>query len=298
MPINCNQESIKKKDVASLISVGMPLYNAEKYLEQSLDCLLRQTYSQLEIIISDNGSTDKTMQIVKDYAARDSRIKIFEQPENIGPIPNFHFVLAKATGNYFMWRSYDDWSDDTYIEELCSVLDENKEIDLAIARIIQSDGNTELGETKLNEWKPVDGNVFSTAKLLRSSHPSWIYGLFRREEALHSMENAIALFPHVWGCDHLILFPFVSQNRVMSNTRTRFFQRITGMSSIRYRPKLPRDQVRLATDFYTYCLKIILRSDRHRIDKIALVFYLLSYTNSCTEKFTRILRIALGLRRP
>src|SRR5690606_4523601 len=115
----------------------MPLYNAELHIRQSLECLLRQTHSDFEIIISDNQSTDRTLDIVRDYAARDNRIKIFQQSENIGPVPNFKFVLEQAAGEYFMWRSYDDWSDDNYLEKLAELLNTHDNIDLAIPNVFQ-----------------------------------------------------------------------------------------------------------------------------------------------------------------
>lgn len=282
----------------SLISIGMPLYNAEKHIRQSLDSLLRQTHTDFEIIISDNNSTDDTFGIVQDYAARDSRIKIFQQPENIGPIPNFQFVLQQASGDYFMWRSYDDWSDDNYLEALGQLLDTDSGIDLAVANVVK---------VKDSEEKPVDINIerakgvksfSSSLTMLKLSHPGWMYGLFRRQVALDAINDVVENFPHVWGWDHLILFPTVSRNRVGASSEARFFQRETGISNNRYRPKMPKEQIRLAKDFYHICQRSYQSSNASALAKIAMTFYLLRYTSSKTEKFTRILRIALKLRKP
>ncbi|WP_288903229.1 glycosyltransferase family 2 protein [uncultured Sneathiella sp.] len=281
-----------------LISIGMPLYNAEKHIRQSLDSLLRQTHTNFEIIISDNCSTDDTVGIVQTYAARDSRIKIFQQPKNIGPIPNFQFVLQQARGDYFMWRSYDDWSDDNYLETLGLLLDRDNSIDLAVANIVK----VKEGEEKpiqLDLAKANGSTTFSSSlHMLKISHPGWMYGLFRRQVALNAINDVVENFPHVWGWDHLILFPTVSRNRVGASSETRFFQRETGISHSRYRPKLPKEQVSLATDFYRVCLRSYQESDAPFLAKLAMVFYLLRYTSSKTEKFTRILRIALKLRKP
>jgi glycosyltransferase involved in cell wall biosynthesis len=90
------------------VSIGMPVYNGEKFIEQALDCLLEQTFTDFELIISDNASTDATESICRNYANRDSRIKYFRQDENLGALRNFQFVLDESVGEYFMWAACDD----------------------------------------------------------------------------------------------------------------------------------------------------------------------------------------------
>lgn len=281
-----------------LISVGMPLYNAEKFIEQALDCLLRQTHTDLEIIISDNCSTDNTVAIIERYAAADSRLKLFRQSENLGPILNFQFVVAQAQGAYFMWRSYDDWSDDNYIETLAAVLDDNPAVDLAVGKVVRANGETEIeGGQRLAAHNPSAGFGDSTV-MITASHPGWMYGLFRRPPVLAAITDVVREFPHVWAWDHLILFPFASRNRVAGNYETRFFQRETGISSDRYRPKSAAGQIELARSFYSFCRQSYHQSEASGWQKLAMGIFLLKHTSSCTEKFTRTLRILLKLRRP
>ncbi|MEH6547351.1 MAG: glycosyltransferase family 2 protein [Sneathiella sp.] len=281
-----------------LISVGMPLYNAEKFIEQALDCLLRQTHTDLEIIISDNCSTDNTVAIVERYAAADSRLKLFRQPENLGPIPNFQFVVTQARGDYFMWRSYDDWSDDNYIETLAAVLDGNQAVDLAVGKVFRANGETEIeGGQQLTAHNPTAG-FGDSIKMITASHPGWMYGLFRRSPILATINEVVLDFPHVWGWDHLILFPFASRNRVAGDYGTRFFQRETGISSDRYRPKSASAQIELARSFYRFCCHSYDQSGASAGHKLAMRFFLLKHTSGCTEKFSRTLRILLKLRRP
>ena len=90
------------------VSIGMPVYNAERYIRNAIDSLLAQTYTDFELIISDNASTDKTEIICRDYAMRDIRVRYIRQPINQGAIANFHFVLSESQGEYFMWACYDD----------------------------------------------------------------------------------------------------------------------------------------------------------------------------------------------
>lgn len=101
-----------------IVSIGMPVYNGERFIRDALDSLLAQTFTDFELIISDNASTDATETICRDYATKDIRIRYVRQTENLGAISNFQFVLNQATGVYFMWAAYDDkWSVD-WLEQL------------------------------------------------------------------------------------------------------------------------------------------------------------------------------------
>ena len=278
----------------------MPLYNAELHIRQSLECLLRQTHSDFEIIISDNQSTDRTLDIVRDYAARDNRIKIFQQSENIGPVPNFKFVLEQAAGEYFMWRSYDDWSDDNYLEKLAELLNTHDNIDLAIPNVFQfnnHDSDIRPVRSKLSD-KIRSGSFIGALNTLKVSHPAWIYGLFRKEVAMNSMDEISTKYPHVWGWDHLALFPTLSVNRVGKCENTCFYQREADISSTRYRPKSPREQIILAKDFYSYCYQKYVHSNAGFISKLIMAVYIIKHTSAKTEKFSRIIRTLMKLRKP
>ena len=90
------------------VSIGMPVYNGEPYIREALDSLLAQTFTDFELIISDNASTDNTESICREYAAKDPRIRYIRQAENRGALANFKFVLDQARGEYFMWAAHDD----------------------------------------------------------------------------------------------------------------------------------------------------------------------------------------------
>lgn len=93
------------------ITIGMPAYNCEKFISESINSLLTQSFIDFELIISDDASTDATEAICRRYAAVDSRVKYFRQEENLGAARNFKFVIEQALGNYFMFASNDDiWS--------------------------------------------------------------------------------------------------------------------------------------------------------------------------------------------
>ncbi len=113
-----------------LVSVCIPIYNTEKFVRETLDCVLKQTYTNLEIIFSDNCSTDKTVEIIKSY--NDPRIKLFQNSENIGLVNNFIKVLSYATGKYMMFLGADDGMDFTAVEKGVAILEDEKNKDLVI----------------------------------------------------------------------------------------------------------------------------------------------------------------------
>jgi glycosyltransferase involved in cell wall biosynthesis len=94
-----------------LVSIGLPVYNGARYLRQTLDSLVHQSFRHFEIIVSDNCSTDETTAIFAEYAEKDSRIRYFKQKELINVRRNFEFVLMQARGQFFMWAASDDYLD-------------------------------------------------------------------------------------------------------------------------------------------------------------------------------------------
>src|SRR5437660_4871394 len=98
-----------------LVSVGLPVYNAERHLTKALDSLLRQDYPNLELIVSDNASEDGTEAICRSYAERDARVHYHRADHNMGAIWNFNRVFELATGEYFMWAAHDDLRDPSYL---------------------------------------------------------------------------------------------------------------------------------------------------------------------------------------
>lgn len=138
------------------VSIGMPVYNGGKSLEAVLTSLRRQTMSDIEIIISDNGSTDDTPDICRRAAEADPRIRCFRQPQTVCATDNFNFVLQKARAPYFMWAAHDDFRSDNYLEVLVPALEANPATILACGRVVevnagqQSDLDLEFDTRKMS----------------------------------------------------------------------------------------------------------------------------------------------------
>src|SRR5256885_2243864 len=113
---------------ASLITVGLPVYNSERFLRQSIDSLLAQTYSAFVLVISDNASTDGTAAICKQYAANDSRIRYTRNEVNIGNPRNFNRVAGLATTRYLKWSTADDYWAPTFLERAVEIMERDSTI--------------------------------------------------------------------------------------------------------------------------------------------------------------------------
>lgn len=120
--------------INELVSIGVPTYNRPISLKRTLESLVNQSYSNLEIIVSDNCSSNKDVDIVLESFRSDGRIKIFRQEKNRGATFNFNFVLSKVKGTYFMRIGDDDWLDSNYIEMCLRFLVENPKYVCAYGR--------------------------------------------------------------------------------------------------------------------------------------------------------------------
>src|ERR1700722_6330272 len=116
---------------APRLSIGLPVYNGENYLAETLDSLLGQSYENFELIISDNASTDGTAGICRSYMKQDSRIRYICQPRNIGLAPNHNFLVGEARGELFKWADHDDLCARDLLASCVDALDEYPDVVLA-----------------------------------------------------------------------------------------------------------------------------------------------------------------------
>jgi len=137
-------------NAAPRLSVGLPVYNGANYLAESLDALLGQSFEDFELIISDNASTDATVDICHQYEKQDSRIRYFRQPRNIGLAPNHNFTVDQARGELFKWASNDDLYARDLLKLCVEALDEYPQAVLAHSWTAMIDGSGIV--TKASEY--------------------------------------------------------------------------------------------------------------------------------------------------
>lgn len=168
-----------------LISIGVPTRNREKFLRRTIEKLQNQTYKNLEIIISDNNSSDDTNKFCETIANIDSRIKYFKQDKELNPWENFNYTLEKANGNFFMWNADDDYFEESFIEEALKVYQENQDCSVVFCDYFQKDEKDHLiSETKLPQFyydAPFYKGLRDIYSFPYSESACLIYGLYKIE---------------------------------------------------------------------------------------------------------------------
>jgi glycosyltransferase involved in cell wall biosynthesis len=126
------------------VSIGLPVYNGERFLEIALESILNQTFQDFELVISDNASTDHTREICQEYADKDARVRYFQSRYNYGITRNFNRVFELAKAEYFRWASADDFIALDLVEKCVNVLDSEPDFVLCYAKtvIVDEKGHT------------------------------------------------------------------------------------------------------------------------------------------------------------
>lgn len=189
-----------------LVSIGLPVRNGATLLRGAIESLLGQDYSALEIIISDNASTDQTSDICREYASKDPRIRYSRNDRDIGPVENLNRVLALSNSPYFMWASHDDEWKPSYVRKCIELLERHPDTVLAAAQCVSQDSQsgkvmfTDPGLTTIG-LRPAARFRRYRAAIHSGQHVGGIfYGVYRSAFLARAMpiRNIIAT-------DHLVL---------------------------------------------------------------------------------------------
>ena len=292
-----------KESITPTVSIGMPVYNCEAFIREAIDSLLAQTFSEFELIISDNASTDATEAICREYAARDLRIRYIRQEANLGAAGNFKFVLDEAIGEYFMWAAGDDKCESKFLDRLLSVLKENKDIVLAMSDVKNiSDCGSFIDTSKLDniridavksDWNNIRPLFFEnpTSQVFFS-----IYGLFRTATLRHVSLNYFGLVRYASGSEIPLLAQIAIRGKVASiPDELKIYRRHTA-SVFSQEQKTFNAWMRLRNLFNIgNCLiRIAVRADLPVTEKLGLLATVIR-TGSC-RVFGFVLRRVFGLK--
>jgi hypothetical protein len=168
-------------DSKPLLSIGLFVYNAERFIVAALDSLLAQTFSDFELIISDNASTDRTGQICQEYAARDSRIRYYRNQHNMGAGWNIRRVYYLASGRYFKWAAADDMIEAQFLRSCIDVLENDSTYVLAHSKTKVVDENGRFLENYHWPMKTESPSVVTRFReMLLNDHMCYqIFGVIR-----------------------------------------------------------------------------------------------------------------------
>lgn len=164
-----------------LVSIGLFVFNGEDGLEKALDSLIEQDYPNLEIVISDNASTDATPDICRRYMHKDPRIKYTRSNKNLGPLWNGIQVFKQSSGKYFMWAAHDDQREKSFISSCVLKMEQCPDAVLCHSHTASYvEGRTErLCVGNLNSFEGVTGLVERYRETLKHFPTTAIYGLYR-----------------------------------------------------------------------------------------------------------------------
>lgn len=191
------------------VTIGLPVRNGERHLRSAIESILGQTWTDLELVVSDNASTDATAEICAAYAS-DPRVRYERQPVDIGARENFHLVLSRARGEYFKWAACDDVLAPTFLERCVEALEADPGAVLAAADIeVIGDGGEPLGRWR----RPITVGGDRPHERLRAffEHDrvhQTIFGLIRRS----ALEQTGLLGPW-YGSDRALLMELVLLGR-------------------------------------------------------------------------------------
>jgi glycosyltransferase involved in cell wall biosynthesis len=172
------------------VSIGLPVYNGENYLEDAIRSVLGQTFSDLELVISDNASADRTAEIARDFAASDPRVRYFRNERNLGAAPNYNRAWDESRGELFKWLAHDDRLTPAYVEATVAALDAQPDAVLCNSIVDYIDETGAVFATYDSDLEAASGPDPVTrfaAMVLRSHSCVDFFGMARRR----AMENSL-----------------------------------------------------------------------------------------------------------
>ena len=271
------------------VSIALPCYNGELYLAEALQDLKNQTHRDFEVVVYDNASTDATHAIAQRFADADSRFRIIRRPQTVPLFDNFRLTLADVDSEFLMWRADDDLSAPNYVETLLALLQANPQAALAGSQIRTHKLHKNRIKVRRAPSVPA-GRLAGALALVHWSHPSWIYGLFRRQHLQRSYEQALKTLPHTWAVDHATLFPMLVSGQAVVTNDTYFIQRMGGDPGKSKMAALPSaQQWAIFQAFRLYCAARVDETDFDAVSKAVLKASLWRYASKRTFRLGRML---------
>jgi len=134
------------------LSIGVPVYNGERYLARCLESLVSQTLTDIEIVVADNKSTDSSLEIAHDFARRDDRVTVLPADENLGAAWNFNRLVEATVAPYFCWSPHDDEREPDALRQCVDALEAAPAAVLAYNRAVFIDADSQIVEPDSDEF--------------------------------------------------------------------------------------------------------------------------------------------------
>ena len=230
-----------------LVSIALTVYNGEKWLEQAIGTLVKQSYKNIEIIIADDCSSDNSQKICEQYAARYSQITYIKNETNLGGQGNFEKILNLCSGKYITYASQDDYWDENFISYLVEKLESNNKAVLAGSATQLLDKNdVKYKEVHFNgKWNPEKLNTYGliSSVMLPLNYGKWIKNFLFYHGVLRTdiLKYCYSIFPGVIEHDRHFLLLLALSGKWCYVDRVLYFRR-AGVGGMRLK-KMSNDPV-------------------------------------------------------
>lgn len=284
------------------VSVGLPVYNGERYLAETIESLLDQTHKDFEIVISDNASTDRTKEICQKYMAMDGRIRYHRNPENLGAHANYNQAFLRARGVYFKWASSNDLCGPRFLEACVRALDEHPEVVLAHPRtrlLMGDSGATEEYQERVHVDQDQACERFCDF-LEHCYFNNVMNGVIRAENLRHT-----GLMGRYGGADIVLMAELALYGKFVQVPEVLFFRRLDPSTKVtmrsrdeitrHYEPRRRR-MVLQQWKFYLGCLSAVARSPVAMKEKACVFWFLVRRLFNDRVRLANELREAVGIR--
>ncbi|MBB5075456.1 glycosyltransferase family 2 protein [Nonomuraea endophytica] len=203
------------------VSIGLPVYNGAEHLAETVRSILAQDHTDIQLVISDNASTDGTQEICRELAAGDERVLYHRQPRNLGTIPNFMTAMELSTGDYFRWIGDDDRIEPNYVSRVLREFERDPRVIL----VTHQTAYTTEGVTTTARYEGAelgsDDPVERFAELLRLLTESYtiidpLYGLMRRDVAVSIPRPILVREDELAAARYALAGPWAHVNEVLA----------------------------------------------------------------------------------
>ena len=220
------------KNSSPRVSIGLPTYNRPELLALVLECFRRQTFSDFELVISDNASPNSEVQkLCERYVQRDSRFRYIRQPVNQGAERNFWFVYDQACAPLFLWASDDDLWPVDFLEKGIAALDANPSASAWFCQIVNINIHGELARS-YPSFKRFQSGAWKFIDLIRylwepeiMGKANLFYSIFRRQ-ALSEVIDIFRERPSTWGSDMNLVYGFLCRSNLVVNDQVVLEKRV------------------------------------------------------------------------
>ena len=285
------------------VSIIIPVYNVEKYISKCLESVITQTYTNLEILVNNDGSTDNSYQICLEYAEKDSRIKLYSQ-ENSGPGKARNAMIERATGEYILFVDSDDWISSTHVERLVALLEESNSDGSACGHVSTKSDSTEFAKKKKAKIIYYTGKQFADKITQLIGFRSFPWGRLIKKDFFNSKEMRFSE-DHIF--EDMFLMPklFLSMKSLIYTTEPLYAYRHTANGICHSQFSLRRTD---ELDGYIMFTRYGLEGDCPQVVRNGALFFVLVYikfkitmflqrmdTSAYTEKYKPYFKIYLRM---